>query len=184
MLYMFCANGVEECEALITVDMLRRAGIDVTTVGVEGKTVRGAHGIDFIADALLCDITENDIKSSDGVILPGGAVGAQTLADTPDVVRYTKASLDNGKLVSAICAAPSVLGRYGMLKGKKATCYPGFEGYLEECEYTGQSITVCGNIITAKGMGCAIAFSGAMIRYFKGEEISRKILGEIMYAGE
>ena len=114
----------------------------------------------------------------------GGAVGTQTLADTPDVVRYTKASLDNGKLVSAICAAPSVLGRYGMLKGKKATCYPGFEGYLEECEYTGQSITVCGNIITAKGMGCAIAFSGAMIRYFKGEEISRKILGEIMYAGE
>lgn len=184
MLYMFCANGVEECEALITVDMLRRAGIDVTTVGVEGKTVKGAHGIDFTADALLCEITENDINSSDGVILPGGGVGTQTLADNSDVVRYTKASMDSGKSVCAICAAPSVLGRHGMLKGKKATCYPGFEGYLEECEYTGQSVNVCGNVITAKGMGCAIDFSAAIIRYFKGEEVSRKILGEIMYAGE
>lgn len=184
MLYMFCANGVEECEALITVDMLRRADIRVITVGVEGKTVKGAHGIDFIADIVLDDVSDDDIAASQGVILPGGGVGTQTLADTPRVVEYARYAVENGLSVSAICAAPSVLGRYGMLSGKKATCYPGFEKYLDNCEYTADSVTVCENVITAKGMGCAVEFSAAIISYLKGADVSERILGEIMYAGE
>lgn len=181
MLYMFCSNGVEECEALVTVDMLRRAGIDVIMLGVEGLQVNGAHNIKFIADELLENITLSDISACDGVILPGGGVGTKTLMGNATVVEYTKYAYESGKLTAAICAAPSVLGVNGILKGKKATCYPGFEKYLEGCEYTAQGVTACGNVITAKGMGRAVEFSAAIIEMLKGKDKSDTVLSEIMY---
>ena len=182
MVYMLCADGLEECEALITLDMLRRAGIDVKTVSLAEKKIKGAHGIDFDADIMNDSITVSDIANAECLILPGGGVGTQTLSKSGDVFEYLKTANENGTVIAAICAAPSVLGIHGLLKGKKATCYPGFEKYLDGCEYTGQSVTVCGNIITAKGMGCAIEFSSAITAALKGKETADRILEEIMYA--
>ncbi len=181
---MFCADGVEECEALVTVDMLRRADIQVITLGVDGKTVKGAHGINFYADELLENITVDDIKKSQGVILPGGGVGTKTLSNNAAVAEYTLCAYNAGKVTAAICAAPSVLGKLGILQGKKATCYPGFEKYLQGCQYTSQSVTVCDNVITGKGMGCAVSFACAIIEMIKGENASKAVLSEIMYCHE
>ena len=183
MVYMLCADGLEECEALVTLDMLRRADIDVKTVSLSEKKIKGAHGIDFDADIMNFDITDSDIANAECLILPGGGVGTQTLSKSLDVAKYLKTAQEKEILVAAICAAPSVLGIHGMLKGKRATCYPGFEKYLDGCEYTGESVTVCDNVITAKGMGCAVQFSAAIIKVLKDEQTAEKILGEIMYAG-
>lgn len=183
MVYMFCADGLEECEALVTLDMLRRAGVDIKTVGVNGRNVKGAHGINFDADMLKEELSEDDAVNAECLILPGGGVGTKTLSSDKEIAEYLKKANEKGILLAAICAAPSVLGINGLLKGKKATCYPGFEKYLDGCEYTGQSVTVCGNIITAKGMGCAIEFSAAITEALKGKAAALKILEEIMYAG-
>lgn len=183
MVYMLCADGLEECEALVTLDMLRRADIDVKTVSLSEKKIRGAHGINFDADVLNADITVSDIASSECLILPGGGVGTQTLTKHADVAEYLKTANEKNVFIAAICAAPSVLGINGLLKGKSATCYPGFEKYLDGCTYTGQSVSICDNIITAKGMGCAIEFSHAIIKVLKGEDTADRILEEIMYAG-
>ena len=182
MVYMLCADGLEECEALITLDMLRRAGIDVKTVSLSEKKIKGAHGIDFDADVMNSDITVSDIADAECVILPGGGVGTQTLSKSADVAEYLKAANEKGIIIAAICAAPSVLGINGLLNGKCATCYPGFEKYLDGCRYTGESVTVCGNIITAKGMGCAIEFSHAITEALKDKPTADRILEEIMYA--
>ena len=183
MVYMLCADGLEECEALITLDMLRRANVDVKTVSLSEKKIKGAHGIDFDADIMNADITAADIANAECVILPGGGVGTQTLSKSADVAEYLSAASEKGIVIAAICAAPSVLGIHGLLKGKSATCYPGFEKYLDGCTYTGQSVTVCDNIITAKGMGCAIEFSHAIIKSLNGKDTADRILEEIMYAG-
>lgn len=183
MVYMFCADGLEECEALVTLDMLRRADIEVKTVGVNGKKVKGAHGIDFDADMLKEELTGDDIRCAECLILPGGGVGTQTLSKDKKIAEYLNIANENGAVIAAICAAPSVLGINGLLKGKKATCYPGFEKYLDGCEYTAKSVTVCDNIITAKGMGCAIEFSKALTEALRGKTTALKILEEIMYAG-
>ena len=128
------------------------------------------------------EMTVSDIANADCLILPGGGVGTQTLSKSEDVAKYLKTAQENGILLAAICAAPSVLGIHGLLKGKRATCYPGFEKYLHGCEYTGESVTACDNVITAKGMGCAIPFSAVIIKTLKDEETADRILGEIMYA--
>lgn len=183
MVYMLCADGLEECEALVTLDMLRRADIDVKTVSLSEKLIKGAHGINFEADVMNDAITTADIENSECLILPGGGVGTKTLSKRDDVAEYVKAADKCGAVVAAICAAPSVLGIHGLLIGKRATCYPGFEKYLDGCEYTGESVTVCGNIITAKGMGCAVEFSAALIEALKGKPTADRILEEIMYGG-
>ncbi len=183
MVYMLCADGLEECEALVTLDMLRRADIDVKTVSLSEKKIKGAHGINFDADIMNSDITVSDVANAECLILPGGGVGTKTLSESADVAGYLKAAHEKGIVLAAICAAPSVLGIHGLLQGKCATCYPGFEKYLDGCEYTGKSVTVCGNIITAKGMGCAVEFSAAIIKTLKDEKTADRILGEIMYAG-
>ncbi len=182
MVYMLCADGLEECEALVTLDMLRRADIDVKTVSLSEKKIKGAHGINFDADIMNLDITVSDIATAECLILPGGGVGTQTLTKSADVAEYLKTASEKNIVIAAICAAPSVLGVNGLLKGKSATCYPGFEKYLDGCTYTGQSVSVCDNIITAKGMGCAIEFSYEIIKALKGKDTADRILGEIMYA--
>ena len=128
MVYLFLADGFEEIEALCVLDILRRAGVEIKTVGVSGKIANGAHQI-----PVTCDITQNELDVNadfDMIILPGGLPGAHNLNDSPVVDAMISKAVQNDKFICAICAAPYVLGIRGVLKGKKATCYPGFEDKL------------------------------------------------------
>ncbi len=165
MLYLFLADGFEEVEALLPTDYLRRADIDVITVGVTGKTVKGAHGITVFAD-----ITANEISLDEklsGILLPGGMPGTLNLQNSPDVISAIKYAADNNLLISAICAAPSILGKMNILDGKKAVCFPSFEKELKGAVVTDDFCVTDGNIITAKGAGAAAEFAFAIITYLK-----------------
>ena len=179
MIYMFCANGVEEVEALATLDVLRRAGLEVTTVGIPGVDVSGPHSITFKADITIAEF-ERKARTAEAVILPGGGVGTETLAGNKTVCDFVKKVYAEGGHICAICAAPSVFGRLGLLQGKKATCYPGFEHYLKGADVRADKVVTDGKIITAKGMGCAIQFGLAIISALKGEKTSAKIADSIM----
>lgn len=173
MFYCFLADGFEEIEALATVDILRRAGISVTTVGVGGDIIKGAHGIPVAADMNIEHFELNGDIS--GVILPGGMPGVKNLdADerVRDAVSYCVA---RELFVCAICAAPSILGRMGVLMGKRATCFPGFEDELLEAEVSPEKVVVDGRLITAKGAGCALDFGFAIVSQVQSEEEARDI---------
>lgn len=165
---LFLADGFEEMEALTPVDILRRGGLDVLTVSVmESKTVTGAHGVPVVADAHV-----NDVKADalDVFILPGGMPGATNLDASPALDALLRTHVENGKLTCAICAAPLVLGKRGMLKGKKATCYPSFETYLEGAECTGALVQEDGAFILGKGPAAAIPFAFAILERCAGAE--------------
>lgn len=174
MVIVFLANGFEEIEALTPVDLLRRAGAQVLTVAVEqggacGREVMGAHGIPVLADVAQRDFVLSE--QPDMVVLPGGMPGAANLDDSPlvDGVLYTAA--ERGAYLAAICAAPLVLGHRGYLKGVRATCYPGFENELDGAVVTGvRGVVRDGSIITASGMGCATAFSLALVEALFGAD--------------
>lgn len=177
MVYLFLAEGFEEIEALCPVDMLRRADIPTATVSVTGKKeVRGAHGITVTADLLY---SETDLADADMLVLPGGMPGTMGLLACDALVSTLKIFAKSGGLVAAICAAPMVLGRAGILEGKVATCYPGFEDELSGATVSEDKVVVCDNIITAAGMGVAIDFSCALIDAIKGEGASKKIKNAI-----
>lgn len=177
MIYVFLADGFEEIEALATIDVLRRAELDVTTVGVGGcRAVCGAHDIVVKADAVDTEVMYDDVEA---VVLPGGALGTLNLEKSPVVQGFIDHAMSVDALVAAICAAPSILGHKGLLKGKEAICFPGFEQQLEGAALSEQSVVTDGNIITAKGAGVAVDFGLAIVAYFKGEgrsEILRKSL--------
>ena len=179
MIYMFCADGLEEVEALAALDVIRRAGLDIKTVGVDGKEVHGAHGITFFADITLKEF-EKKAEKCECVILPGGGVGTETLSGNETVCNFVKKINAGGGTVAAICAAPSVPGRLGLLEGKTAVCYPGFEKYLFGAKIGNEKVVVDGNIITARGMGCAIEFGLAVVGAFKGAVYAEKIGKSIM----
>ena len=179
MIYMFCADGVEEVEALATLDVIRRAGLAVTTVGIDGKTVKGPHGISFIADATISEF-ENSHEECECVILPGGGVGTQTLSENKTVCDFIKEVNAKGGVVAAICAAPSVLGKQGLLQGRSAVCYPGFEKYLYGATVKSDKVVTDGNIITARGMGCAVLFGLQIVAALCGTETADKIGRSIM----
>lgn len=179
MIYVFLADGFEEIEALAPVDFLRRAGIDVVTVGVTGDVCTGAHGIQVKADASLSNITLDD--SLQGVILPGGMPGADNLDKSSVVHSAVDYCAREGRLVCAICAAPFILGKKGLLKGKKATCFPGFEEYLEGAEVLCNGVVRDGNIITARGAGVAWEFGAEIAAQLVGKEKSEGILGAIQW---
>lgn len=172
MIYVFLADGFEEIEALATVDILRRAEIETVTVGVGTKTPTGTHGITVTAD-----ITEDEATTKDlcGVVLPGGLPGAWNLMDSAKVRELTEHCFNGGKLVSAICAAPSVLGDWGMLKGKKAVCYPGFEERLIGAEITDASAVTDGMTVTGKGAGAAIDFGLAVVAALRSQNLAESI---------
>ena len=173
MFFCFLADGFEETEALAPVDILRRAGIPVTTVGVGGELIRGSHNIYVRAD-MTADEFEPDPDML-GVILPGGMPGVKNLyADqtVTDAVTYAAA---RGLYVCAICAAPSIPGRLGLLKDKKATCFPGFEGDLTGAEVCGDKVVTDGRFITAKGAGCALEFGFAIVAAVKGSDEAGRV---------
>ncbi len=164
MIYMFLANGFEEVEALCPLDLLRRAGLSVTTVGVGGDTIVGAHGIAVQAD--MPDTMYRDSRP-DMIILPGGMPGTKNLDACKTVDAALRAANANGAYLAAICAAPMVLGKRGYLKGKKAICFPGFEEYLDGATVADTRVVRDGKIITAAGMGVALEFGLALVEALK-----------------
>ncbi len=179
MVYVFLADGFEEIEALAPVDFLRRAGIEVNIVGVTGDVCIGAHGIEVKTDVSLSGIALDD--NLQGVILPGGMPGADNLDKSPEVHNAIDYCIENRKIVCAICAAPFVLGKKGLLNGKKATCFPGFEEYLEGADVLSEGVVRDGNIITARGAGVAWEFGAEIAAQIVGKEKSEGILGAIQW---
>lgn len=165
MIYLFFATGTEEIEALGTADIIRRAGLDLQIVSITGeRIVTGAHGIRVETDALLNDI---DFFEADLLIFPGGMPGATNLADCADLNERLRDHVYLGRPVAAICAAPLVLGRLGLLDGKRATCYPGFEGELTGATCTGALVEVDGQFITGKGPAAVFEFGYAIVERMK-----------------
>ena len=175
---IFFAPGLEECEGLVTVDLLRRAGVEVQICAVSNdRTIAGAHGIRIVCDALASDAD----RTADAVILPGGIPGTPNLAASRTVCDLVREFAASGRLVAAICAAPTVLGGLGLLEGRRATCYPGCEDGLGGAEYI-DAETVCdGNIITGSGLGAAIPFALELIAYLEGPDIAEKKRRSIVY---
>ncbi len=173
MVYIFLADGFEEVEALAPVDILRRAGLEVVTVGVTGKTVMGAHRIPITADIQASDLVLNDELQA--VILPGGLPGAQNLNDDATVQAALDFAAQNRILICAICAAPFILGKKGLLVGKRAVCYPGFEADLQGAKLSENAVCRDGNIITAKGMGVAVPFGLEIVAALKDAETADAI---------
>lgn len=176
MIPLFLADGFEEIEALATVDILRRAGVEVVTVGVGSKMPVGAHGI-----AVCADICENELNMNaiEGVVLPGGMPGTTNLEASAIVQAAIAYAAQRGMLLAAICAAPSVLGHCGLLKDKKATCYPGFEDALKGAIIANDGVVVDGNVITASGAGVAVDFALALVAHLVSQEMADAIRGGI-----
>lgn len=167
-IFVFLADGFEEIEAITPIDVLRRAGLNVQTVSVMDKqTVSGAHGIPVVADKMFVDIHSEDAEM---LLLPGGLPGATNLDAHQGLSNMIMAFASEEKPLSAICAAPLVFGNRGLLQGKKATCYPGFESYLTGAEYTAALVETDGNFITAKGPGAAMDFAFAIVEKYCGIE--------------
>ncbi len=179
MFYVFLADGFEEIEALAPVDLLRRAGVNVKTVGISGETVLGSKGISVRADILPADV---DLNHCDGIMLPGGMPGTENLYDSDFVQKAVRYCAANDILLCAICAAPSVPGRMGLLKNKKAVCYPGFESKLLGAIPCDASVVRDGSIITAKGAGCAFAFSHQIISALLDQATADRVIEQIQYA--
>ena len=177
MVYLFLANGFEEIEALCPLDLLRRAGVEVTTVGIGGERVCGSHGITVEADipeGLFAD------ASPDMIILPGGMPGSRHLDESRTVDVALKAASRRGAYIAAICAAPMVLGHRGLLEGKRATCFPGFEGELAGATIASERVVRDGNVITAAGMGVALDFGLALVAVLKGEEEAARLRAAVL----
>lgn len=177
MILAFFANGFEEVEAITPVDYLKRAGVEVKTVGVGSKTIEGAHGIGIVCDTETDEIT--DFSAVDGIILPGGMPGTINLENDKTVQSAIDFCTENNKLVAAICAAPSILGHKGLLDGKHAVCFPGFEKDLGDYIKTQAFSVTDGNIITAKGAGAASEFAFEIIAYLcsreKADEVRKTV---------
>lgn len=178
MIYLFLAEGFEEIEALCPLDILRRAGADIKTVSVcESPYVTGAHGITVKADI---SASELDLEALDAVLLPGGMPGTLNLDASEAVHAAIDRAVGENKLIAAICAAPMILGKKGLLRGKRAICYPGFEKYLEDAVIARERVVKDGNIITAAGMGVAHEFGLEVLRTLfspeKADEIKTSII--------
>lgn len=180
MVYVLLAEGFEEIEAISVIDILRRGGVEVVTVSIGNSLfVHGAHHIKVEADRLIKEVElESDIKA---VVLPGGMPGTTHLDESKDVDRLLNEAIKKGLLVAAVCAAPLVLGKRGFLKGKRATCYPGFENYLKGAEVSENRVEHDGNIITSKGAGTAAFFAFEILKVLKNETIADKVRTSMLY---
>lgn len=177
MVYVFLANGFEELEALSPIDVLRRSGVETVTVGVGGKAITAAHGVKFTAD-----ITEEEIKldgSLEMIVLPGGMPGTNNLEASANVQAAIDYCADNGRYVAAICAAPKILGAKGLLSGKEAICFPGFEGDLKGAKISADSVVQDGRFITAKGAGVALEFALKLAALLTSEEKTRALAASL-----
>ncbi len=178
MIYVLLAEGFEEVEALAPVDILRRGNIEVKTAGVGGDMVRGAHDIWVKADMKIEDV---DLSTVDGIVLPGGMPGTLNLQKDDTVNKLINHCSEKGLLICAICAAPMILGELGLLEGKTATCYPGFEEHLKGAVLGKNPVEVSGNFITGKGPGASFEFGKAIVNYINGDGVGENILSQMQY---
>ncbi|MCH5275662.1 MAG: DJ-1/PfpI family protein [Lachnospiraceae bacterium] len=176
---VFLAEGFEEIEALTVVDLCRRAGIQTDTVAVSGqKTVTSSHGIPVLADVLF---EEADFDNADMLVLPGGMPGTKNLEACAPLMEQLDAFYKAGKYVSAICAAPSIFGHRGYLKGRNACSYPSFEKELEGAKVSQAPVEVSEHVTTSRGMGTAIPFGLAIVERFCGKEKAQELAKAIVY---
>lgn len=177
MVYVLMVNGFEDIEAIEPIDIMRRAGVDVKTVGVMSKYATSSHDITIETDILVDDVQLDDMEM---LVLPGGP--GHTNLDESDVVQgLITSALDKDVYVAAICASPSILGKRGILDGKKYTCFPGFEKFAPNGIFTGEKATLYGKILTGKGAGAAADFGFKMVEILKGKDIADKLRKEMQY---
>lgn len=177
MVYMLLGTGFEETEAIAPLDLLRRAGVEVLTVGINGNIVKGSHGIGVEADISL---NEMDLTNMDMIILPGGLGGVASIRACQEAMDAVRFAWENGKYTAAICAGPTVLADLGITNGKNATCYPGCEGGMGSANMLHAAAVTDGRLITGTSAGCAIAFGLALIAALKGEEAAAAIEKQIV----
>ncbi len=177
--YVFFAEGFEEIEALTVVDMLRRVNVETVMVSIgEDRTVKGAHNIPVVTDGLF---TEFSYEDGTMAVLPGGMPGTNHLMAHEGLKKVLLSYQEEKKYLAAICAAPSVLGMNGLLEGRHATCYPGFEEKLLGAKALPDAVVMDGTIITSRGMGTAISFGAALVSVLAGEETAEELLKAIQY---
>ena len=174
MVYILLANGFEEIEALTQVDYLRRAGIDIVTVGIEGECITGAHSIPVICDTTI-DKAAKFSDRLDMVILPGGLGGVDGISKCGTALEMIRYCAENDKFIAAICAAPTILSKMGLLRGKHAVCYPAMLSELEGCCNTSGRVAVDGKFITAAAAGVSEEFAFALIEVLCGTEAAQKV---------
>jgi len=172
------ADGFEEVEAVTVIDLLRRADISVTTVALKKQEVCGAHGIVVQAETTLKHLP----AQYDGIVLPGGGTGTKNLVESPQVLEIVRESFRSGLLCAAICAAPSIFGKAGILRNIRATCYPGFEDQLVGARYIEAAVVRDKNVVTSRGVGTAIAFGLELITLITDEATSDRVAAQILYS--
>ncbi len=178
MVYVLLGTGFEETEAIAPIDLLRRAGIPTVTVGVDGKSVTGGHGITVEADI---ELGQMDLTGLEMIVLPGGLGGVATVRNSPEALNALRFAWENGKFVAAICAGPTVLADLGITDGRTATCYPGCESGM------GSAVMIAdvpciqdGNLITGTSAGCAVSFGLKLVEALKGKEEAERIAAQIV----
>lgn len=178
MIYALMADGFEEIEALAVVDILRRAEIEICMVSItENNVVKGAHGIKVVTDCTIKNIT----KDYDMLFLPGGYPGYVNLANSQDTIELLHSAKSNNKFISAICAAPSVLGREGLLDSHRACCFPSFEKELTGAEVVFDDVVISDKIITSRGAGTAHKLAFAIVELLKGKEFADQLSDTMLY---
>jgi 4-methyl-5(b-hydroxyethyl)-thiazole monophosphate biosynthesis len=175
---IFLANGFEEMEAACTIDILRRAGIDIVTISIsDNKKVTAAHNLTFMADALFDEVDFTDVEM---LVLPGGMPGAANLSKHEGLCNLLLDFNDTDRRIAAICAAPSVvLGALGLLKGREAICYPGYEAGMRAGKISEKLVVTYGNITTAKGPGVAMQFALELVKIIKNAQIAEKVKNDL-----
>lgn len=178
-LAVFFAEGYEEIEALATVDICRRCGLEVDMVSVYGqKSVKGSHGIVVEMDKTF---DQMDFSEYDMLVLPGGKLGTENLEAHQGLMEQIDAFYQEGKYIAAICAAPSIFGHRGILKGRNACSYPSFESHLEGAQITPGPVEISDHVITSRGMGTSIDFGLAIAEVFCGKEKAQEMAKTIVY---
>ena len=177
MVYILLGTGFEETEAIAPLDLLRRAGIEVLTVGLNGKTIYGSHNIGIEADITIDQL---DLTNMDMIVLPGGLGGVASIRGCQAAMDAVRFAYENDLFVAAICAGPTILSDLGITDGKNAVCYPGCEAQMGTANIQNTAATCDGNVITGTSAGCAISFGLELIRALKGDEMAATIKNQIV----
>ena len=177
MVYVLLGTGFEEVEAIAPVDLLRRSGVSVLTVGVDGKAVTGSHGITVEADITL---EQMDLTDLEMIVLPGGLGGVATARSSQGALDALRFAYENNKFVAAIYAGPTVLAELGIIGDRRATCYPGCETAMGSATMTEAACVTDGKLITGASAGCAIPFALGLIEALKGKEEAQRIAAQIV----
>ena len=177
MIYMLLGTGFEETEAIAPLDLLRRAGLEVLTVGLNGKVIYGSHNIGIEADI---EIHEMDLTNLEMIILPGGLGGVASIRSCRSAMEAVRFAYENGKYTAAICAGPTVLADLGITDGKNATCYPGCDSQMGSANMVTAAAVTDGKLITGTSAGCAIPFGLALIAALKGQAEADRIAEQIV----